>query len=101
MARRAPFTWEDVEHWYGRDLMDTLVLISDQDEADSFITAYAEACDDDDHALHNVRYMAQIIGGEDAERICEFFGLEIPTKNETITPRQWFKESSLGTKVEA
>lgn len=100
---RAPFVWEDagIEIWTGGDLMDTLLLLDSQDEADSFLSAYAEACDDDDHALHNVRYLAQLIGGEDAERISGFFGFDLPKSGETISPRQWFKASSLGIKVAA
>ena len=89
--------------------MDTLQLLSEQDEADSFLTAYAEACDDDEHALHNIRYIAQIVltdsdndtAQEDAERICDFFGLKVPSRAETISPRQWWSNSSLGVKVTA
>lgn len=107
---RSPFTWMEVEHWTGADLAETLQLLSDQDEADSFLSAYADVCDDDDHALHNIRYLAQYIASsaddepsaeEDAKRICEFFGLDMPTQSETISPRQWFKASSLGVKAAA
>jgi len=104
---RNPFTWQEVEHWTGGDLLETLLLISDQDEADSFLSAYAEACEDDAHALHNIRYLAQLAatyteGGKDeAQRMCDFFGLEVPGEKETISPQQWWKNSSLGVKTPA
>jgi hypothetical protein len=106
---RAPFDWDGMEHWTGGDLLDTLLLISSQDEADSFLSAYAEVCDDDDHALYNLRYMAQIIATDDdsdtaeadAKLLAGLFGFEMPKNNETISPRQWFAQSSLGVKATA
>ena len=113
---RSPFTWEEagIEHWTGRDLMETLQLLGDQDEADSFLTAYAAVCDDDDHARHNIRCLAQLIAGfpgddeedeikqaeKDALRICEYFDLELPKQSEALEPRHWFSNSDLGVKVE-
>lgn len=108
---RAPFVWEEagIEHWTGGDLMETLLLLGDQDEADSFLEAYAAVCEDDDHALHNIHYLAQIIATDqdsdtakaDAEMICDFFGLEFPMGHMTLSPRQWFSDSSLGIKLKA
>lgn len=107
---RVPFSWEEagIDHWTGGDLMETLLLIGDQDEFDSFLTAYAEVCEDDDHAIHNIKYLAQLISTdsdnenalEEGTRIAAFLGLEkVPT--ETLSPRNWFSNSSLGVKVPA
>ena len=103
---RNPFTWQEVEHWTGADLMETLQLLTEQSEADDFISAYAEACaDDEDHAEHNVRYMLDVLArnGEkdEAERLAELFGVELPQASEILSPRQWFTNSSLGVKVES
>jgi hypothetical protein len=106
---RAPFDWEDVEHWTGADLMETLLLLGTQDEAESFLSAYVDVCDSIDHALHNVKYLAQMIltdsdsdtAEDDALRVCVMMGIQIPEKDETISPRQWFSNSSLGIKVAA
>lgn len=104
---RVPFTWEGVDHWTGADLVETLMLLGDQDEADSFLSAYAEVCEDDDHALHNIRYLVQVISTdsdsdtaeEDGRTICDFFGLKFPAPTETIAPHNWFFMSSLGVKA--
>ena len=102
--QRAPFIWQDVAHWTGGDLMETLLLLGDQEEADDFLMAYADVCEDDDHALSNVAYICEIIATdsdsesaeEDANRIRMWFGIE---NTEPVSPRQWFKQSSLGVKV--
>lgn len=98
MAKREPFIWQEIEHWTSHDVMDTLLLLGDQDEADSFLSAYAAVCEDDDHALHNVRWFAQVVGGDDGSHICDMFGVEIGP-NEVISPRQTFAMSSCGVKV--
>lgn len=95
---RAPFTWQDMEHWTGSDLMETVMLLSGKDEADVFFSEYVETCEDVEHAEHNLKYMAQVIGGDDGKNVLEMFGLEI-AKGEVISPRQWFANSSCGVKV--
>ena len=52
---RKPWVWNEIEVWTGKDLMEILQLLTEQDEADDFIESYAEVCEDEDHALHNVR----------------------------------------------
>lgn len=108
MAREA-FTWQDIDHWTLGDLMDTLRLIDTQELADDFMEVYADACKDADHALHNVRYMCDIISRDDddddapdeAKRIADLFDVELPADDEVISPMQAWKGSSLGMKVAA
>jgi hypothetical protein len=106
---RTCFDWQGVEHWTGFDLMETLILLDGQDEADDFMTAYADVCEDDEHALHNVTYLIQMIATDsdsdtaqaDAAKLVEYFGIDYPGDDATISPRQWWKGSSLGVKVPA
>lgn len=111
MANRMPFVFQEVEMWTGIDLMETLSLISDQEEADAFMTAYAALFEDDEHAVQSVRYFIQIIGydpdDEDGEilaemkRIASMLDVEFPSAAETISPQHTFGNSSLGVKVAA
>lgn len=106
---RKPFVWNEIEHSTGLDLMETIQLISEQDEADSFMEAYAEVCDDEDHAIQNVRYMLEIIGSDDddpdaektAAELGELFGVEPTQPGEVISPMQWWSNSSYGVKEAA
>lgn len=96
---RKAFVWNELEHWTLPDLVETLQLLGGQDEADDFIAVYAEACEDDDVALHNVGYMAELISHSDkesAEAICDLFGVGFQ-----IEPKHTFGKSSYGIKVEA
>lgn len=100
---RRPWVWNEIEHWTGIDLMETLQLLTEQVEADDFIESYAEVCEDDDHAAHNIEYMVGIIGSSDHEegdRLAELFGVDFSTA-EPVSPRQWWANSSLGLKETA
>lgn len=106
---REPFIWNGIEHWTGADLMETVLLISDEDEAADFMEAYTAACDDEDHAIHNLRYMLDILAHDsdnddartEAEQQAELFMVELPAKDETLAPRNWWTNSSCGVKVAA
>lgn len=107
---RAPFVFQDVEMWSGVDLMETLSLISDQDEADEFMVSYSALFDDDEHAIQSIRYFLKIIGydpddddGEilaEMKRIAEMLDVDFPSASETIAPQHTFGNSSYGMKVE-
>lgn len=94
MARTA-FTWQEMEHWTLPQLRETLYLISEQEEADDFMLKYAEVCEDDDHALHNITYILGLSPRDEVEEVCDLFGVEY---NAGLSPRQTFAESSLGVK---
>ena len=101
MANRVPFVWDGIEHWTGGELMETVALISDSDEADAFMAAYVEHTDGPEHAYGNIAYICSII--EDGDEVFETFQLadyldKIPNWQ---SPRQWFSNSSLGVKVAA
>lgn len=75
---RVPWIWEQVEHWTMDDLKETLTLIEEQSEADSFTEAYAEVCGED-IAEANLSYLVHLIALKDAaegERLQELFGVE-------------------------
>src|SRR5262245_28864543 len=96
---REPFMFAEMEHWTGPDLMSTVMLLSEQEEIDDFMEAYAAVCDDEDHALHNVSYMLYCMKDRDPEGVreqCERFGIELADYYE---PRHWFAGTSLGVKV--
>lgn len=109
--RRAPFTFQGIDMWTGVDLMETLSLISEQDEADEFMEAYAALFADSDDAIESVRYYLQIVGydpddddGEilaDYKRVADLLGVDFPSAAEVISPQHTFGNSSLGVKVEA
>jgi hypothetical protein len=94
---RKPFVWNEIEHWTGNQLMETVQLV-DEDEAESFMTAYSAMCDDESHAEHNLRYIMSLTDSETAEALSELFMIEQPREFETIEPRQWFAGSSYGLK---
>lgn len=106
---RTAFVWDGIEHWTGADLMDTIRLISSDDEAASFMEAYTAACDDEEHAVANLRYMLEIIAHDsdnddseqDAQELADLFMVDIPASNEVIYPRNWWSNSSCGIKVAA
>jgi hypothetical protein len=108
MTRR-PFVWKEIEHWTGGDLLETILLIDDEEDAADFMEAYAAACEDEDHAIHNVRYLLQIHAAdtddEDAQEAAntaaDLFMVDMPAQAEVISPRHWWKGSSLGIKSEA
>lgn len=99
----APFIWDGIEMHNGRDLMDAIMRIWSQDEADEFMQAYAEVCDDDEHALHNIGYIARLVhdfaltdhddepdelfSEREARRILKLFDVEFQTM-----PRTWFAD---------
>lgn len=81
---RIPWEWNEVEHWTMGDLCETLLLISEQEEADDFATSYAEICGDESTAEANIGYMLYLIrerkdedddGEAEAERLAELFGI--------------------------
>lgn len=108
---RVPFVWNEIEHWTGGDLMDTLSLISTQEEADSFMEAYGDLFTDSDDAIESVRYFIQIVAydpdDDDGSILAEYkeqaklLGVDFPTPTEVISPRHTFGNSSLGVKVAA
>lgn len=108
---RVAWEWNGIEHWTGGDLMETLALISEQEEADSFMEAYGELFEDGDDAIECIRYFIQIVGydpddenGElhdECVSVCELLGIDMPDKDEVISPRQTFGSWSLGHKVAA
>lgn len=103
---RSPFMFQEVEHWTGIDLMETLSLISDQDEADAFMVAYSELFTNDDQAIQSVRYFIQILAydpddddGEirtEMQRIASMLDVDFPSHSETIAPQHTFGRSSYG-----
>jgi hypothetical protein len=108
---RAPFIFQEVECWTGVDVMELLTLISDQDEADAFMTAYSALFANDDDAIRSVRYYLQIVGydpddddGEilaEMKRISSMLDVDFPSAAETIEPQHTFGNSSYGVKVAA
>lgn len=108
---RSPFIFQEIEHWSGVDLMDTLSLISDQDTADEFLSAYGDLFDDPDNAIQSIRYFIQIIGHdpddedgsirEEMQRISTMLGVDFPSAAEIIPPQHTFGNSSFGVKVAA
>lgn len=94
---RKPFIWNEIEHWTGADLIETVQLI-DEDDAESFMSAYAAVCGDESHAEHNLRWIMTLVDRETAEALSELFMVELPGEDEVISPRQWWNESSLGVK---
>lgn len=99
---RKPWTWNEIDHWTVEDLLETLQLLSEQDEADDFMSAYAEVCHDEDHAEHNLRYLLQLLMRRDidVDEISELLDLDKPTLDEVFISRNWFANSSCGIKVE-
>src|SRR5687767_7214120 len=96
---RSPFVWQGAEHWHTRDLLETLQLIDAEEDAADFIETYTAVCDDEDHALHNVRYLVSLVPSEDRERLAELFMVDLPEPDaDPLMPRQWFAGSSLGVK---
>ena len=89
---RNPFTWNEIEHWTGADLMETVQLL-DEDDVEGFMEAYGNASDD---AEHNLRYIMGLVDSETAEALSELFMLLPLEDGEVIEPRQWWNQSSLG-----
>lgn len=78
MARQA-WVWQGVEHWTLPDLLETLQLISDEDETEDFMESYTEVCGSEEYAWAMLGYMAELISHQDkdeGERICELFQVE-------------------------
>lgn len=111
---RKSWEWNGIEHWTGADLIETLSLISEQDEADSFMLAYGDLWDDVDDAIESLRYFIQIVTYDpddspeqalkrEAEYldIAVLLGVQLPSKDEVISPRHTFGNSSLGVKVKS
>lgn len=103
MAReiRRPWVWNGVKHWTLGDVAETLQLITEDDEAQDFLRAYAEICGSEELASHNIGYIAQILshddendGPDEARRICELFMTQFADK-----PMHTFGKSSLGIKI--
>lgn len=95
MTREA-FTWDGIEHWTGVDLMETVSLLSDEDEATDFMNAYVEAWGGNrEHAEHNIIYLCAMI--EDGGDQLELFGIDADL-SKPIAPMQWWPNSSLGVK---
>lgn len=92
---RNPFAWNEIEHWTGSDLIETIQLL-DESEVESFMSAYSAVCDDESHAEHNIRYMMTLVDSETAEALSELFMIDRPEKNEVVAPMQWWANSSLG-----
>lgn len=91
--------WSEIEHWTGNELIETLQLVSDEDEASSFMETYTAACDDESHAEHNLRYIFSLIDSDEAERLSELFMVDVPDPDDDpIEPRQWWANSSMGVK---
>lgn len=97
MANREPFTWDGIDHWTGPELVETVMLISDKDEADAFMAAYVEHTDGPEHAENNILYICGSMG-EDGMAQLELFGIDKPEPGVVISPTQWFSNSSLGVK---
>lgn len=101
---RAPFIWQDCEHWTLLDIISTIQLIESQEDADDFIEAYAAVCVDEDHALHNIGYIVDILMSheededdqKEGERLMKLFDVE-----RQIMPVQVFRNSSLGVKSDS
>ena len=92
---RNPFIWNEIEMWTGADLIETVQLL-DEDDAEGFMEAYSEACED---AEHNLRYIMTLTDRETAEALSELFMIECPESDEVVEPRQWWNDSSLGVKA--
>lgn len=73
----APFVWQDVEMWTVPDVLETMQLIEDEDEAADFFEVYAALCDNEEHASHSLGYIAALISDEEErETVCELFEIE-------------------------
>ncbi len=94
---RKPFTWNEIEHWTGADLIETVQLLDGAD-VEGFMSAYSAASGSESAAEHNIRYMMTLTDRETADALSELFMLDAPADDETISPRQWFAGSSLGVK---
>ena len=103
MAKRAPFVFQGEEHWTGGDLLETILLLDGDEEAEEFFEAYVAVCDDEAHATHNIGYLIALIraddegdgGEEEANRLVELF--EISDEGKMAEAKvHWFKKSSLG-----
>lgn len=97
---RKPFIWNEIEHWTGQDLIETVQLL-DEADAEDFMSAYSAVCEDEAHAEHNLRWIMTLVDRETAEALSELFMVECPEPDEVVSPRQWFKGSSLGLKEAA
>lgn len=77
---KAPFVWNEIEMWHLPDIVETLQLIDDENEALSFYEAYIEVCDDEEHAMHSLGYMARLIseteGSDVGQSICDWFEID-------------------------
>jgi len=96
---RKPFIWNEIEMWTGRNLIETVQLL-DEDDVESFMTAYVAVCGSERLAEHNLRYIMTLsfIDRETAEALSELFMIECPGPDEVLQPRHWFGNSSLGIK---
>lgn len=100
-----------MEHWTGEDLMETLSLVSTQGEADNFMEAYGALWSEPDDAIESLRYWIQLVAydpddddGEierDCLRICVLLGIQLPSRDEVISPMQTWGDTSLGVKAAA
>lgn len=102
---RAPFIWNEIEMWVLGEIMETIMLIDDSDEAADFFEAYAAVCKGgEETATYNLRYVVQIVatddegegGEEEAKRIAEMFELDYPEPSEVIAPIHTFGGTSMG-----
>lgn len=95
---RIAFVVFESEHWTMPDLIDTLQLLTDDEEASTFLSAYEAVCGTET-AEHNLRYMFGLIERTDqheALRLSELFMLAVPGKAEVLSPRHTFGMSSFG-----
>lgn len=94
---REPFIWDGIEIWTGAELIETVMLLADKDEADAFMAAYVEHTDGPEHAENNILYICGQFGDDGMEQL-ELFDIAVPEPGTTISPTQWFSNSSLGVK---
>lgn len=96
MARK-PFIVFEEPCWVMPDLVTILSLISTEEEAEEFLTAYNAVCGDE-VADHNLRYMLRLIavGGdvESAEWLADLFMVEVPERE--LQPLHTFGTTSYG-----
>ncbi len=97
--KREPFIWNDMKHWTGAELIETVALIDSRKEGASFMEAYIAACESQKQAEENVLYILGNLG-EDGKASLRFFDLKIPL-TPVPGPQQWWKDSSLGVKTNA
>jgi len=93
---RSPFIFQGIEHWHTNDLLNTLQLIVDHDEAEDFRKEYSLVCGDF-IAYENLGYFIFLVSTQNVEegnRLAALFHLTPHDGSGRI--HHTFGKSSLG-----